>query len=395
MKHIHPFPARMAPDIALSKIADLSKGHIVLDPMSGSGMVLSQAARSGLKSIGYDLDPLARMISRVGATSIDEDKAKKALSDLIETCSCLYEKHEKFQLKWIDDDRETSDFIDFWFDKKQSQQLNLLSYFLFVKPIIRDKKIIDILKIALSRLIITKEPKASLARDTAHSRPHKTIFRNDFDIFSELPSSLNHVLKALDTATIKVDTETYLGDARKMTRISNESIDAIITSPPYLNAIDYIRGHRLSLVWFGYNLSKLRSIRRKTIGTERLFSKTINTGFVKILKELELENLDDRNLKMLYRYYYDLTLQLNESYRVLKRGASATYVIGNSTIRGNYIRNNELLKRVAISSGFDVKNESMRKIPNNRRYMPLDDKSGSALAFRMREEHIIELLKLS
>ena len=178
-----------------------------------------------------------------------------------------------------------------------------------------------------------------------------------------------------------------------MTRISNRSVDAIITSPPYLNAIDYMRGHRLSLVWLGYNLEKLRGIRGSTIGAERSIFKTADAHFSEILKDLELEDLDDRNSKMLHRYYCDLTLQLAESYRVLKRRASATYVIGNSTIRGNYIRNSELLKKAAISAGFDIKNESVREIPNNRRYMPLDDKSGSTLAFRMREEHIIELIK--
>lgn len=393
MKHIHPFPARMAPDIALSKIGNLSKRRIVLDPMSGSGMVLIQAARNGFKSIGYDLDPLARMISRVGATSINEGKAEKALSTLIETCSSRYAKQKKVRLSWIDGDKQTLDFIDFWFYETQSQQLRLLSYYLLVEPITSDKKIIDILKVALSRLIITKEPKASLARDTAHSRPHKTISENDFDIFSELPASLRHVLSALDTESIQVDTKTYLGDARKMTRISDRSIDAILTSPPYLNAIDYMRGHRLSLIWFGYTLSKLRDIRGSTIGAERSIFKTPDEQFIEILKELELESLDHRNSKMLHRYYCDLTLQLSESYRVLKRRTSATYVIGNSTIRGNYIRNSDLLKKAAISAGFDIKNESVREIPNNKRYMPLDDKFGSALAFRMREEYIIELIK--
>lgn len=393
MKHIHPFPARMAPDIALSKLDGLSKGHVVLDPMSGSGMVLSQAARHGFQSIGYDLDPLARMVSRAGATSISEQKAEDALSKLLETCMRLYKKQKRVRLDWIDDDKETSDFIDFWFYEKQAQQLRLLAYYLMVEPICTDKKIADILKIALSRLIITKEPKASLARDTAHSRPHRTILENEFDIFLELPISLKHVLKALDSSSIQFDAKTYLGDARRMTRIADSSIDAIITSPPYLNAIDYMRGHRLSLVWFGYKMLELRLIRGTTIGAEKSISKTIDAQFSGILEDLELVDLDDRNLKMLHRYYCDLTFQLNESYRVLKRGALATYVIGNSTIRGNYIRNSELLKRAAISSGFKITDESVREIPNNRRYMPLNDKAGSSLASRMRNEHVIEFMK--
>ena len=49
----------------------------------------------------------------------------------------------------------------------------------------------------------------------------------------------------------------------------DESIDMVITSPPYLNAIDYLRGHRLSLVWLGHQLSGLRMIRSGSVGAER------------------------------------------------------------------------------------------------------------------------------
>ena len=113
-----------------------------------------------------------------------------------------------------------------------------------------------------------KEPKASLARDTAHSRPHKTIKSNDFDIYKNYEDSIRHVLKALNAHEIKVNPKTYLADARRLSRIPSSSIDAIITSPPYLNAIDYMRGHKFSLIWFGYNLAFLRSIRSTAIGSE-------------------------------------------------------------------------------------------------------------------------------
>jgi len=393
MRYIHPFPARMAPEIALSKINELQKGLTVLDPMSGSGMVLSQASKNGLNAIGYDLDPLARMISRVGATKVNEQQAVEALDKLIAACKKLLEGKKKITLDWIDEDKETSDFIDFWFHTKQIKQLRALSYYLVAHPMFKNQKIREILKVSVSRLIITKEPKASLARDTAHSRPHKTISENDFDIFSELPASLKHVLKALDSSSIKFDAKTYLGDARRMTRIENESIDAIITSPPYLNAIDYMRGHRLSLVWFGYRLDYLRNIRKKTIGTERASTKKTDSLFDEIIKKLNLEDLDSRNTKMLNRYFHDLIFQLKESYRVLKHDASACYVIGNSTIRGNYIQNSEFLKIAADLSGFSIRNESIREIPNNRRYLPVDVKSENSLSSRMRTEHIIEFIK--
>jgi DNA modification methylase len=126
---------------------------------------------------------------------------------------------------------------------------------------------------------VTKEPRASLARDTAHSRPHRVLLDNDFDIFAALPNSLKHVLKALDSTKIIANSTTYHGDARQLDFIEDDSIDAILTSPPYLNAIDYMRGHKFSLVWFGYTISQLRNIRSEAIGSEKAIDKDLSDNF--------------------------------------------------------------------------------------------------------------------
>lgn len=49
---IHPFPARMAPGIALAALKPSDKPLTVLDPMVGSGTVLAVAASKGHKVIG-------------------------------------------------------------------------------------------------------------------------------------------------------------------------------------------------------------------------------------------------------------------------------------------------------------------------------------------------------
>ena len=271
--------------------------------------------------------------------------------------------------------------------------MRLLSRHLIVRPICSNSKILDVLKIAVSRLIITKEPKASLARDTAHSRPHRTITTNDFDILSELPGSLNHVLIALQSSSIKANAKAYLGDARKMTRIRDASVDAIITSPPYLNAIDYMRGHRLSLVWWGYSLKKLQRIRAKSIGAERSLDSEASATFIEVAERLKIDQLENKNYRMLWRYFVDLSQQTKESARVLKPNASAMYVIGNSTLRGQYVQNSELLKEAAALSGLETISETARQIPDKRRYLPMTVKSSNPLASRMRTEHIVEFAK--
>ena len=161
-------------------------------------------------------------------------------------------------LPWMDGDEETRRYVEYWFGVKQIEQLRRLSYLLVERPITSNRAILDALRVAVSRLIITKEPKASLARDTAHSRPHRTIVDSEFDILEALPRSLEHVLSALAPKAVMRNVSAYRGDARKLGRVRSGSVDCIVTSPPYLNAIDYMRGHRLSLIWFGYSITQLR-----------------------------------------------------------------------------------------------------------------------------------------
>ena len=70
---VHPFPARMAPDIALEVVAEAKKPLRVLDPMMGSGTVLALARSHGHHALGLDIDPLAVLISKVWTTAIDAE----------------------------------------------------------------------------------------------------------------------------------------------------------------------------------------------------------------------------------------------------------------------------------------------------------------------------------
>ena len=379
----------MAPEIALNGLRRLPRDYVVLDPMAGSGMVLGTAARLGLQAVGYDIDPLACLISNVGGHRVNEDRVRAGCKTLLRQCEKL--KGGDVSLPWIDDDEETQRYIRFWFASKQLEQLRKLSFLLVEQPFTWQTKILNLLKVAVSRLIITKEPKASLARDTAHSRPHRVILRNTFDILGELPRSLEHVLKALSPPKIKRNVFCHQGDARQLTSVSPASIDRIVTSPPYLNAIDYMRGHRLSLVWLGFKVSALRDIRHGSVGTEAGGSRMVGDELPQFFDDLPSDVDAKRN--MLVRYYQDLCSLTDEAFRVLKPGRRVTYVVGNSNIRGHEVKNFELVRSAARRSGFRAAKHLVREIPENRRYMPLMNTRNSSLARRIRREHIVTFVK--
>ena len=132
-----------------------------------------------------------------------------------------------------------------------------------------------------------------------------------------------------------------LGDARGLKTIENGAVDAVLTSPPYLNAIDYLRGHRLALVWLGRSLGELRTIRSNSIGAERSPN---HPGTAKLFERIQcamgqFELLPRRHGAMIERYAEDLYRMVSETARVLKSGGTATFVVGNSCLRGTFVMN--------------------------------------------------------
>ena len=252
LRPIHPFPARMAPDLVLKKLGEIADGGRVLDPMAGSGVVLRHAIERGHCALGFDLDPLAVLMARVWTTPICEknlDDWTRRLSDEVAATS-----EDGVKLPWIDSDHETQLFIDYWFGATQQADLRRIASVLAVfgrGQCENDAASLDLLRLALSRIIVTKEPCASLARDTSHSRPHKVLSESKFRVLPAFARSIRLLRKWLTHCPPNGAAEVQSGDARSLATIDNGSVDAVITSPPYLNAIDYLRGHRLALVWLG------------------------------------------------------------------------------------------------------------------------------------------------
>ncbi len=393
IKPIHPFPARMAPELAIRALHKLPSGSRVLDPMSGSGTVLRHAVAMGHSAIGRDLDPLAILMTRVWNTPFDSDKLNRRVKATIKRARTLT---VSVDLPWIDDDEETSRFVDYWFGSRQQNALRRIAFVL--DDLSRNKRTqgaeLDILKIALSRIIITKDQGASLARDTSHSRPHRVMLKSDYDVWSAFERSVLRVAAILGGTPPLGGVQISLGDARALD-ISNHCVDAVITSPPYLNAIDYMRGHRMALVWLGYRVSELREIRSSSIGSERRPDKGSEVSLFRAIQEdmCAGERVSSRHLAMVLRYSEDIYRTMSEISRVLKPKGRAILVVGNSCLRGAFIRNSKGVSRAGEMVGLNLRREVERDLPTQHRYLPTPSEKSVPLGQRMRTESILTFVR--
>lgn len=388
LQTIHPFPARMAPDTLSEWIDRLPPASHVLDPMCGSGVVVRQSLLAGHNSTGFDVDPLAVLMSSVWTKQLVLDNVEEKAEIICKEAKST--KLSEIVLPWIDNCEETTKFTKYWFATRQRNCLRRLVHTLRSKKEHWPRPLNNVLLLALSRVIITKQAGASLAWDISHSRPHKAVDENDFDVYAGFIRAAKRIAKAIVSEDLPKNGKIYCGDARNLRRIKSDSIDAIFTSPPYLNAIDYLRGHKFSLVWMGYTIPELRKRRSESVGAERAPAKGLKSEDVwaAITKQLpSISQLDPRQQRIVERYVYDADKLLREFRRILKPGAQLALVLGDSMIRGHYIENSKIFDYLANQNRFERREERRRSINIQKRYLPIVSKNNT-LENRMRCEII-------
>lgn len=393
---VHPFPARMAPDVALDALRRGRRSMRVLDPMSGSGTVLAVARAQGHRAVGIDCDPLSVLSARVWTRTVVPHRAMATARRVLARARKLCDATPATTAYPAHSDPETKRFICYWFDPLARRQLYGLALSISRT---RDASVRDALWIAFSRTIITKQAGASRAMDLSHSRPHRTFTkapRLPFDCFISACERVVSNAPSRSAETVGPRTQVSLGDARRLS-FRSASFDAVVSSPPYLNAIDYMRCSRFSLVWMGFTMSELRRIRTESVGSEVSTGRSLgNARLRRAFRALgDLRDLPSRQRGMLVRYVNDLDRITAEISRVLRRSGKAVLVIGDSCVRGTFVRNSSALRSLAKCHSLALVEWTTRTIPPNRRYLPPPSAtaSGDQLRSRMRREVVLALEK--
>lgn len=418
MHNFHSFPAKFPPDLPNLFIRELTKpGDIVLDPMCGSGTTLIEALLNNRKAIGFDIDPLAAIMAKVKSKHLNPTYLNDVLEILINNSQeAINDKKKELEgiltNKW---DVETKEFIDFWFS--QSTQFELIALLSEIEKL-PHPDLVNFFKLVFSSIIITKSGGVSNALDLAHTRPHKAkniTFKNtpvqNFHLFNETSSTYSSskiiksalvefkkkaVINIKSLADIKKEAvlpTVAIGDTRQLP-ILDDYVDLIITSPPYAsNAIDYMRAHKFSLVWFGYPISMLSKKRKDYIGSAAIGLNQNHYVFPEnTTKVIELiKTADPRKALSVGRYYFESRQILHELFRVLKPGKTLIYVIGSSVIRGIDINVAICLQEIGESIGFNIPKIGIRNINRDRRMLPTSrfHNHESVIEQRMHNEFVI------
>jgi len=352
---IHRYPAKLIHHIPhlFTECSMFSKpGEIVADTFCGSGTVLLEAMLSQRNAVGFELNPLSALISKVKTTPLDPSilqvKAEK-LFRIIEECN---------------PDTEVISFpnINFWFTPKSQRDLNRIKK--AIQQADFDRDFADFFLVCFSSIVRTvSNADPRISPPVYSKRMHKLLKgkrRPDaVKCYREnIKTNIQRMEKLWNLWNKSCLTTVYNCDSRKLP-IGDESIDLVITSPPYMNAQKYFRSMRLEFFWLDLGTrDHFASLDAKAIGTERIKSKDY-TQF----KETGVENADmllkeifEKNRERAYlaaKYFNDMQIVIEEIYRVLKKGKHLVLVGGNNSVCGRRFPSHEIMSEIAAKSGFD------------------------------------------
>jgi predicted RNA methylase len=325
--NLHKYPATMLPQIgiALLKRLNIKEGNL-LDPYCGSGSSFAAALDVGIDEMyGFDINPLAVLISKAKFTKISKESLEDAKNKLRENVF-EFAKYESNLLK-LKIPKITN--ITYWFSKNVLQNLNILKYFIYN---LHEENIRNFFLVPYSETI----------RECSYTRnsEFKLYRMKSEDILSFNPDVFGVFLKKLNEA-IYVYSEFYLPKLKSNTKIDIEyakfnsktrKFDTVLTSPPYGDSrttVAYGQFSTLSNEWMGIDYArKIDSILMGGKKSIKIYNDGIISDYInRILK------IDNKRALEVSSFYSDLELSISEVAQNIKKGGKIIYLVGNRTVK--------------------------------------------------------------
>ena len=362
----HRYPAKFIPQIVQKLIEDYApnKNQIILDPFGGCGTTLIEAKLSGHKSIGFDINPVAKLITQTKTTAIKPitlaNSRNKFLRYYENAPQISYAHHQR---------------INYWFDEPTIQELDK------IYSAINEIKDYNVRRFYLccfshnlkncSRWLM-KSIKPTIDKDKILPDPKKTFLQH---LDSMIKKNEQFYFTLAQSGYVNTTAKMYRKDSTKKLPIKSESIDLIITSPPYVTSYEYADLHQLSLLWFGDDSKNFKKwhhfsnsftdFRRNFIGTSSKeekggdFNSAIAKQIVNDLMQVERPLAVD-----VANYFLDMKKVFAEMHRILKTGGKACTIIGNTSLRSVEILNAQVTAEQMKVAGFKKVDFIKREIPN-------------------------------
>ncbi|MFA5779718.1 MAG: DNA methyltransferase [Elusimicrobiota bacterium] len=391
----HSYPAMMIPQIAERLIETYGqKAKLLFDPYCGTGTSLVEANLKNINAIGTDLNPLARLISKVKTTKVNLQNLDLFIRDFNDFIFQIHFNNSRKSLIIPDFNN-----INFWFKKNIIMDLATVKQYV---NNVQDEDIKDFFKVAFSETV----REASLTRNgefKLYRMSEKQIQKFEPDVFGlmfgKLLRNRNGYAKFSEKLCNGAHTDVFdFNSSEKIPDdiIADGNVDIVVTSPPYGDSrttVAYGQFSRLANQWL--DSENANQVDKKLMGGIRV--QEIPKFDIKVLDDIikKIKSKDENRVKDVASFYIDLFSSVNNVSKKVKKNGVVCYVVGNRKVKGTILPTDEIIVKMFELNGFKHIKTSVRNIPNKR--MPAKNSPSNELGKlddTMTQEYIVILKKI-
>lgn len=399
----HRFPGKFHPPLVAHILNKHDEHDVIADPMCGSGTAGVEAAVDGKDAILNDIDPLSALISRGKTNPVDPKRFLELRNKILKSIGEFPEEGElsKEQAKArVNDNIEGKPYVKpynlfHWFEPHVAAGYSKLLDKAYSAMDGESGEMQDALHLSLAamiRQISRADPEPVSGLEVTKVRKQELEKGVDFDVKASFKNVSNRLAAGYDDL-IDVDdlgeVQVLEENAKNLSEVISEadrSPSLVITSPPYCNAIEYSRRHRLEYEWLGlFNDEDIEDPRDERIESSRDFfgSVTPTQDMLKNLDEVPHEDVreltatiesdgHERKANLLRKYFLDSYDWVREVREILPEGGIFCLIVGPSTSYGQKVDTPNYLRDIAQEKGFDVIDRHDYLLKNNKMQYPTD-----------------------
>ena len=354
----------------------------ILDPFAGSGTSIVQSKLNNFESYGIELNPLLHFIATAKVSTWDVDP--KALLQIAQTLPREHVFHAPSFLK------STKHF-----NADVLENLEILKSGLddFAPVTSQEKKIKDLMLLAFSAILIES---SNLKRSPCLGYSSSKIVRGHvpFELFENKIREIASDLRTLQDQYQHIRAQSRIWLANSMHFEHPNTYDLIITSPPYMNGLDYVMNYKIEMGWLGFaeGHRQLKSVKDDMVVCDNVSKKLIrdfsqqedrynNRWLAKIKEEMTL-NIARRGRyrrpdmpEIVHKYFDDMYKVMRQVIGVLRPNGRFILVVGDSLIADTYLPTDLLIAKIGQELGLTI--EKIEKARNRR--------SGQIRSYKLRE----------
>lgn len=363
------------------RVGHLPRGAVVTDPFSGTGTTPLAAAEHGCKGQSIDLNPFLVWLGNVKVRHYDTcvlEEARGEVSQIVVQAEKLIQSAEDL---W----EPKLHKIERWWPRGTLAGLKALRHALTLSSLPEES--IDLLDIAFCRTVIDTSNASFNHQSMSFKEVDESAISSTLDDgVQAIQCFANESREILSGAAMDLpgSGNVVLGDSRTMGNRSLEQCDLLLTSPPYVNRMSYIRELRPYMYWLGFldRASDAGELDWRAIGgtwgiaTSRLNDWSPHGRTLPIDAEMRevrfrIERDGGKNGPLLSayvaKYFHDMFSHFEVAFKHIKSGGCAVYIVGNSTFYGHVVPAEQWYATMMREVGFtDVNVKIIRKRNSNK-----------------------------